>query len=279
MSPRSPMPVTVALVALAALSLAAGARAASSDKMTLLQGDWPTGTGSVFTVSGTSGRLTRVSADDKASGYSKDDLLVQGLVYARTDALNGGEARAVFTGTCRSPVGRKGKSKVDWVVSDCELRVQLPSDSRKAGAKLVAVNGSPLISGQRPASAAPPPVLVSAAVVEAPPADPNDTTARRAMSPEELAAQDRASEQLNAEVNARNAAAAERDRKRDADYRAAKAAREAEILANQQAHEREMAAYRAKVAAAEAAAAKARADWEAAVAACKAGDKSKCAQP
>ncbi|MBI1406867.1 MAG: hypothetical protein GC145_12150 [Caulobacter sp.] len=272
---------TVSLLAVGALVMASGAQAAP-DAMSLLQGAWPTESGSVFTVSGTSGKLSKVSATDKASGYSSNDLLVQGLKPVVTTDVKGGGRRVVYSGTCRSPVGGKAKGKIEWVVSDCELQIIFPADGG-SGVRLVSTNGSPLIRGQRAAPAPttnsrPAVAKAETAAPPAEPADPNDTYARRTLTPEELAAQDEATARLNAEVNARNAAAEARDRKRDADYKAAQAAREAEIRANQAAYDRQMADYRARVAASEAAAAKARADWEAAVAACKAGDRSKCAQ-
>ncbi|MBX3481552.1 MAG: hypothetical protein KF842_14245 [Caulobacter sp.] len=273
---------TLPLLAAGALVLATGAQAAP-DAMSLLQGAWPTESGSVFTVSGTSGKLSKVSAADKAGGYTSNDLLVQGLKPVVTTDLKGGGRRVVYSGTCRSPVSGKAKGKVDWVVSDCELQIIFPADGGGSGVRLVSTNGSPLIRGQREAPARiannrPEAAPAETAAAPEQPSDPNDTYARRTMSPEELAAEDAATARLNADVNARNAAAEARDRKRDADYKAAQAAREAEIRANQAAYDRQMADYRARVAASQAAAAKARADWEAAVAACKAGDRSKCAQ-
>jgi hypothetical protein len=271
------------------LVLAAGAAVAATpaDRLGVLQGDWPNG-GSVVTIKGSSAKVSRVSPEDRKAGYGDGEVLVQGLAYQRTDTLNNGDRRTTFGGTCRTPtVGRKG---VTWVVSDCTLQLTQPKDG--GGVRLVAVNGSELIGGRRGAAqggqtqttratadlaGAKPDV--TAVKVEAKPVDPNDTWSRRTMTPEELAAQDAGTRRLNADINARNAAIEARNRKADADYRAAQAAREAEIKANKAAYDRSMADYQARVAAQEAAAAKAQADWEAAVKACKAGDKTKCAQP
>lgn len=272
------------------LALAAGAAVAATpaDRLGVLQGDWPNG-GSVVTIKGSSARVSRVSPEDRKAGYSDGEILVQGLAYQRTETLNNGDRRTTFGGTCRTPtVGRKGTT---WVVSDCSLQLIQPKDG--GGVRLVAVNGSELIGGRRaPAQGAQAPTTratsdlagakptkVEQVQVEATPADPNDSWSRRQMTPEELAAQDAGTRRLNADINARNAAIEARNRKAEADYKAAQAAREAEIKANKEAYDREMAAYQAQVAARNAAAAKAQADWEAAVKACKAGDRSKCAQP
>jgi hypothetical protein len=91
----------------------------------------------------------------------------------------------------------------------------------------------------------------------------------------ELADQNRRSEALNAEVNARNRAVTARNAaaraafdKATADYKAAVARRDAEVAA--------MAADAAKT---QAAYQKASDDWKATVAACKSGDVSKCETP
>lgn len=272
-----------------ALALSAGATLAATpvDRLAPLQGDWPNG-GSVVTIKGGSARVTRLSPEDRKAGYGDGEVLVQGLAYQRTDTLNNGDRRLTFVGTCRTPTaGRKG---VTWVVSDCTLQLTQPKDG--GGARLVAVNGSDLIGGRRGAiqaaqGKAPRDTTdlagargeVSPVKVEARPIDPNDTWARRSMSPEELAAQDAGTRQLNADINARNAATEARNRKAEADYKAAVEAREAQLKASKAAYAKEMADYQARVAAQDAANAKARADWEAAVKACKAGDKTKCAQP
>lgn len=279
-----------------ALALTAGAALAATpvDRLAPLQGDWPNG-GSVVTIKGSSAKVSRLAAEDRKAGYGDGDILVQGLAYQRTDTLNNGDKRTTFGGTCRTPT--PGRKAVTWVVSDCTLQLTQPKDG--GGARLTAVNGSDLIGGRREAAkpkqtaqAAPafgpdrydgdggPKVVATApAAPAAVPADPNDTWARRSMTPEELAAQDDGTRRLNADINARNAATDARNRKADADYKAAVAAREAQIKASKAAYDKEMADYQARVAAQDAANAKARADWEAAVKACKAGDKTKCAQP
>jgi len=260
------------------------------------------------TIKGSSARVSRLSPEDRKAGYGDGEVLVQGLAYQRTDSLNNGDRRQTFTGTCRTPaVGRKATT---WVVSDCTLEL---TQSPDGAARLAAINGSELITGRRAAAQTqaaqpqnaqtqatpsppkaptprdtsdlaggkPPPPKVGEVTAKPPekPADPNDTWARRSMSPEELAAQDAGTARLNADIAARNAAIEARNRKADADFKAAQAAREAQIAAAKAAHAKEMADYQARVAAQEAANARARADWEAAVKACKAGDKSKCAQP
>lgn len=271
------------------LALMAGAAVAATpvDRLAPLQGDWPNG-GSVVSIKGSSAKVSRVSAEDRKAGYGDGEILVQGLAYQRTDTLNNGDKRTTFGGTCRTPTaGRKGTT---WVVSDCTLQLTQPKDG--GGARLIAVNGSELIGGRRGAAQGaqthatrPTPDLAGAkgdvapVLVAAKPLDPNDSWSRRQMTPEELAAQDTGTRRLNADINARNAAIEARNRKAEADYKAAQAAREAEIKANKDSYDREMAAYQAQVAARDAAALKARADWEAAVKACKAGDRSKCAQP
>lgn len=285
------------------LALAAGAAVAATpvDRLAPLQGDWRNG-GSTVTIKGGSARVTRLSAEDRKAGYGDGEILVQGLAWQRTDNLNNGERRLTFAGTCRTPtVGRKA---ITWVVSDCTLEL---TQSPDGAARLAAINGSELITGRREGAQASPPPPAAQAPTKAPtprdttdlaggkppppkvvevtakppekPADPNDTWARRSMSPEELAAQDASTARLNADIAARNAAIEARNRKADADFKAAQAARDAQIAAAKAAHDREMADYQARVAAQEAANARARADWEAAVKACKAGDKSKCAQP
>lgn len=282
------------------LTLLAGAAiaAAPADRLAPLQGDWPNG-GSTVTIKGSSARVTRVSAEDRKAGYGEGEVLVQGLAYQRTDTLNNGDKRLTFTGTCRTPTA--GRKATTWVVSDCTLELTQPGDG--GGARLAAINGSELITGRRGAAQAPqtkaqaptvrdttdlagakaPPKVKETAAKppeEAkPPADPNETWARRTMTPEELAAQDAGTQRLNADINARNAAIDARNKKADADFKAAQAARDAQIKATKAAHDREMADYQARVAAQNAANAKAHADWEAAVKACKAGDKTKCAQP
>lgn len=268
------------------LALVAGAAMAATpvDRLAPLQGDWPSG-GSVVTIKGSSGRISRLSDADRKAGYGDGDVLVQGLAYQRTDTLNNGDKRSSFAGTCRTPTPGRGATK--WVVSDCSLQLTSPRDG--GGARLVAVNGSGLIGGRREGPVAEvfgpdrydgDGAAVQAATRPADPArDPDDSWSRRTMSPEELAAQDAGTQRLNADVNARNAAIEARNRKADADFKAAQAAREAEVAANKAAYAREMADYQARVAAQDAANAKAQADWEAAVKACKAGDKTKCAKP
>ncbi|NBB17593.1 hypothetical protein GVN21_19705 [Caulobacter sp. SLTY] len=272
----------------AAALLASGLAAAAADLASLdqLQGDWAVGKGSVFTVSGSSGRMSKVSASDRKAGYSEGDLLVQGLTYRGNIELNNGDLRARYTGTCRSPTA--GPGKVQWVVSDCELRLILPA-KLSADYRLSTENGSPLIAssrspGGKTTTAAAPPVNVGLPASPAPspaavPEDPNNTWARRSMNPDELAAQDAGTARANAQINANNAAVEARNRKAAADYAAAQAAREAKIRADQAAYDKEMADYQARVAATEAANARARAQWEADVAACKAGDRTRCAAP
>lgn len=280
-----------------ALAMAAGASVAATpvDRLGVLQGEWPGG-GSAVTIKGSSGKVSRLSDADRKAGYAEGDVLVQGLAYLRTDTLNNGDKRLAFAGTCRSPT--PGRGAVKWVVSDCTLQLTQPADGGPA--RLTAVNGSDLIGGRREAArpkakqtAQTPPAFgpdrydgdggpkVAATTPPPPaaPADPNETWARRSMSPEELAAQDDGTRRLNADINARNAAIEARNRKAEADYKAAQDARKAQIAASKAAYAKEMADYQARVAAQEAANAKARADWEAAVKACKAGDKTKCAQP
>lgn len=166
---------------------------------------------------------------------------------------------------------------------------------RRAAPAIIAIGlavgtaGTPLAQpgglGSLPSSVLPPAQKKPAPVQTAPlppvadPAAETESSARRAMSPEELAAQDAASERLNAEVNARNAAAEARDRQRDEEYQASLAAREARIRAEQAAYDKRMADYRAQVRATEEANARAQARWQADVAACKAGDVSRCAKP
>jgi pyruvate/2-oxoglutarate dehydrogenase complex dihydrolipoamide acyltransferase (E2) component len=281
------MRLTASLSAVLLLA-AVSASAADLAKLDVLQGDWTVGKGSVFTVSGSSGRLSKVSAADRKAGYADGEILVQGLTYRGNIELNNGDIRARFTGTCRSPTIAAGK--VQWVVSDCELRLVLPA---KLGSdyRLSTQNGSPLIAssrspgGRSTASAPTAPTqsvaLPSPTAAPAPPApeDPNNSWARRNMDPAELAAQDEATARANAAISANNAAVEARNRKAAADHAAAEAARAAKIRADQEAHDAEMAAYRARVAAVEAANARARAQWEADVAACKAGDRTRCAAP
>lgn len=273
----------------AAVLLASGLAATAADLAGLeqIQGDWAVGKGSVFTISGSSGRLSKVSASDRKAGYAEGDLLVQGLAYRGNIELNNGDTRARYTGTCRSPTA--GPGKVQWVVSDCELRLVLPAKA-SADFRLSTENGSPLIAssrspgGKTTTAAAPTqngalPANSNAGGPAPAPEDPNNSWARRTMNPDELAAQDAGTARANAQVNANNAAVEARNRKAAADYAAAQAAREAKIRADQAAYDKEMADYQARVAATEAANARARAQWEADVAACKAGDRTKCAAP
>jgi hypothetical protein len=261
---------------LTSAALVAGAQAQGASSLSAIQGDWPTESGSIFTISGTSGRLSKVSKADRASGYGSDEILIQGLKAAGGANLRDGARRESFSGTCRSPVA--GKGKVQWLVSDCQVQVIIPADGAAGGLRLTSTNGSPLIGGRRsPAAAAPAPAATVDLAGAEPVVDSEVSTARRAMSPEDLAAQDAATARLNADVNARNAAAEARDKARAAEFQAAQAARDAEARANAAAYDREMAAYRARVQAVEAENARKKAEWEAAVAACKAGDVSKCA--
>ena len=289
-----------------ALSLIAGAALAApaSGDMVFLQGDWqlPDRQGQVLSISGGTGKLAAVDAAAAKAGYAKGDILVQGLTYESVTRFNDGRRTLSYTGVCRAR-GAKGA----WTVADCRLQVALPSEAGPAvlsatpAFRLIAGQQSswgiqPVLAGAPKAKAAPaaakPKVAEASSQVPkgagnppatppppAPPEDPNNTWARRNMSPEELAAQDAGTRRLNADINARNAEIEARNRKSDAAFKAAQAARDAEIAANQAAHAREIAAYEARLAAREAAIAQARADWEAAVKACKAGDKTKCAQP
>ncbi len=277
-----------------ALALTAGAAMAATpvDRLAPLQGDWPSG-GSAVTIKGSSGKVSRLSADDRKAGYADGDVLVQGLAYQRTDTLNNGDKRSTFAGTCRTPTPGRGATR--WVVSDCTLQLTQPSDG--GAVRLTAVNGSGLIGGRREGpqaqgsqvqtprnttdlAGAKAEVPARAADKPAdPPRDPNESWARRTMTPEELAAQDAGTARLNADINARNAAIEARNKKADADFKSAQAARDAEIKANKASYDREMADYQARVAAQEAANARAQADWQAAVKACKAGDRTRCAQP
>jgi len=277
MSLRFAPAVAVSAAILTSGLMIAGAQAQSASPLSAIQGDWPTESGSVFTISGTSGRLSKVSKADSASGYGRDEILIQGLKAAGSANLRDGARRESFSGTCRSPVA--GKGKVQWLVSDCQVQLIVPADGAAGGLRLTSTNGSPLIGGRRgpAASALAAPVAPVDLAGAEPTVDPEVSTARRAMSPEDLAAQDAATARLNADVNARNAAAEARDKARAAEFQAAQAARDAEARANAAAYDREMAAYRARVQAVEAENARKKAEWEAAVAACKAGDVSKCA--
>jgi hypothetical protein len=286
-----------------ALTLIAGAALAAppSGDMVFLQGDWqlPGRQGQVLSISGGTGKLAAVDAAAAKAGYAVGDILVQGLTYESVTRFNDGRRTLSYTGVCRSR-GDKGA----WTVADCLLQVALPGEAGPAvlsatpSFRLIAGQQSswgikPVLAGAPKVKAAPgdarPRVAETSSQVPkapgnppappAPPEDPNDTWARRSMSPEELAAQDAGTRRLNADITARNAAIEARNRQSDAAFKAAQAARDAEIAANQAAHAREIAAYEARLAAREAAIAKARADWEAAVKACKAGDKTKCAQP
>ncbi|WGM38697.1 hypothetical protein [Caulobacter sp. NIBR1757] len=283
-----------ALLTLCLALLAGAAQAAPPTKAgeMVIEGDWslPGRAGQVFTVKGGTGRLTAVDAAARKAGYAPGDILVQGLTYDSDTRFKNGDSRIGYIGVCRTR-GAKGA----WSVADCRLEVTVPADGKptlKADPAAVLIAGQradsqPTLAGGPPKAAPPAPAQTSAkatpakapAVVAQPPADPNQTWARRTMTPEELAAQDAGTARLNADINARNAAIEARNRKAEADYKAAQAAREAEINANKAAYARQMADYQARVAAQEAANAKARADWEAAVKACKAGDVSKCAQP
>jgi len=86
-----------------------------------------------------------------------------------------------------------------------------------------------------------------------------------------------AAETLNADINARNAEAAARDRAAAADYARRQRAYEARLKADAAAHAAALAEYGAKKAAVERQRQADLAAWKAQVAACKAGDKTACA--
>jgi hypothetical protein len=282
------------LAVLGACLMLGGAMAADPEPMAVIQGAWPSGAGattSVFTVKGASGRLTTVTAADRKAGYSENDVLVQGLAFSKSDAAPDGGRRLHYTATCRSRDNAGGK--LSWMVTDCTLTVIVPPRSSQDGQKLRVSGATSLIRGDRtPAvrlaggeedghggadARTPARTTVLEAAPAPAPAD-GESWARRNMTPEELAAQDKATNALNADVQARLDAADARDAKKAADFRAAKAAHDAKVKADKAAYDREVADYQARVAANEAANAKARADWQAAVRACKAGDVSQCAK-
>ena len=113
------------------------------------------------------------------------------------------------------------------------------------------------------ALASPAPAAVQVAI---PPS--NETLAAKLAGAAELADQNRRSEALNAEINARNRAVQARNDAKRAAFDRAMADYKAALAQQEQAAARDQAAY-----------AKAMADWNAAVAACKAGDVSKCDKP
>lgn len=86
-----------------------------------------------------------------------------------------------------------------------------------------------------------------------------------------------AAEALNADINARNAEAAARDRAADAEYARKQRAYEAKKKADAAAYARALADYEAQKAAVERKRQADLAAWQAQVAACKAGDRSACA--
>jgi hypothetical protein len=100
----------------------------------------------------------------------------------------------------------------------------------------------------------------------APPSD--EAVAAKLASAEELADQNRRSEALNAEINAKNRAVEARNAAKRAAFDKALTDYRVTLAAQTQAKARDQAAY-----------AKAMADWNAAVAACKAGEVSKCDKP
>ena len=284
---KHPALLTLALALTAGAAMAAAPTGGSD--MSWIQGDWklPGRDGQVLTVSGGTARLSSVDGKAGKAGYAKGDVLVQGLTYESVTQFKDGRRVHAYAGVCRTRT-----AKGAWSVADCRLRVTLPDQggapvltadpaaSLIAGERRAGEVGRErtLAGGPRAAPAAPAPAVAAATPAEAP-KDPNDTWARRSLTPEELAAQDASTRQLNADIKARNDAIEARNRKAEADYKAAQAAREAQIKASKAAYAKEMADYQARVAAQEAANAKAQADWEAAVKACKAGDTSKCAQP
>lgn len=86
-----------------------------------------------------------------------------------------------------------------------------------------------------------------------------------------------AAEALNADINARNAEAAARDREADAEYARKQREYEAKTRADAAAYAKALAAYEARKAAIERQHQADLAAWRARVEACKAGDKTACA--